>query len=180
MIIWEGGREGGGCYGNKCICCDISAQTQFSSAQFSSAELSSVQLSSAWLTSAQFGSARFSSFQLSSAQLSSAQFSSVHLISAQFSSEKFSSSQFSSVPRMDRRPSTAGVFRYIMAEMVKKCLSVLLMTVWITVLMIQNCLAPETTRLLSKLQKLATGFRSRNCLILVTCHYCPCNAMPSL
>jgi hypothetical protein len=30
-----------------------------------------------------------------------------------------------------------------MAEMVKKCLGVLLMTVWMTVMMIQNCLASE-------------------------------------
>jgi hypothetical protein len=102
----------------------------------SSAQLGSVQLS--LFSSVHFSSAEFSSVQLSSAQFGSAQF-------VQFNSAQFSSFQFSSGPRLDTRPSTAGVFRYIMAEMVKKCLSVLLVTVWMTMMMIQNCLVPETT-----------------------------------
>ena len=72
------------------------------------------------------------------------------------SSAQLSSAQFSSVPRLATRP-TAGVFRYMMAEMVKTCLSVLLMTVWMTVMMIQNCLAPETTGLSSSYKSLLRG-----------------------
>ena len=56
---------------------------------------------------------------------------------------QFSSVQFSSVPQPDTRPVATGVFRNIMAEIIKKCLSVLLMAVWVTVVVVQNCLASE-------------------------------------
>ena len=53
--------------------------------------------------------------------------------------------QLSSVPRLDTRPSTAGVVRYIMAEMIRKSLIVSVMTVLMTelMMMIQNCLATD-------------------------------------